>query len=746
MFVSLDLETTGITPETDKIIEFGAVKFDLNGEAERKSFLINPGIKLPDLITHITNIKDDDLKDAPKITEKISEIEEFIKDCPIVGHNIQFDLNFLVNNGVKIPETSYDTFELSAILLPNLPSYSLEILSHELDLQHKDKHRALDDSIAAMELFTKLIKKIESLPTPLFQKVQTLSQKSNCPLKNLFSKLKNNPQESPPLPPQKTPPQTNTDQAQAIIETQENSFFETTPPYEALIKDLLSKIENNDYLAIPKYLFDKIVNELPAEINKIDIPENYLDPKKLRDFEKQEFFEDFELKAVLKYLIWENQTQSKLLKEVALFGEERSTLKRICAVKHQDPPKSSPTICTHQYLIQAQPQAKNLYLINYDSFAKTVFYENAENIKIDLLLSPLNELKRIKPEAQTIDSLISKCTILFGLIGVFFEKNNDQNPYGARAEIRPSTLENKEWQEMNALINNLIEISHELAEIKDDQTLPHLQDWKNQLNILKKTFENPDLENNILIIEINYYEDTVVQMTPININEKITKSLSPYENFKIIDESFEVKFGLNLPIKKITTTPESLELTISEDQADPLLLIKEVLKNSDKIAFIFNSKKQLEKTTLILSKNLNDPELDLVSQTTGSANKVAEKFQQSKAKKTLLLTTTSAWINFPYTDQIQTLIIDKIPFDAPSNIFLYTISKNYQNAFTELQIPLAITSFRKILNKLKFPSPKVFILDDRLAKKDYNRPILDLLNQLTPVKIAKLSNLQDALI
>src|SRR3990167_6103676 len=92
MFISLDLETTGFEPAKDKIIEFGAVKFDFKKERERLTFLINPGITLPQIITHITNIKDRDLKDAPPLPEKLQEIKDFIGDLPIIGHNIQFDI------------------------------------------------------------------------------------------------------------------------------------------------------------------------------------------------------------------------------------------------------------------------------------------------------------------------------------------------------------------------------------------------------------------------------------------------------------------------------------------------------------------------------------------------------------------------------------------------------------------------------------------------------------------------------
>ncbi len=191
MYISLDLETTGFDPAKDKIIEFGAVRFNQKGETlETLQFLVNPGFNIPQIVTHITGITDQQLKSAPTIEEKIPEIQNFIGDLPIVGHNIQFDIGFLDINVGTITNTPYDTQVLSSIILPQMPSYSLEILSKVLNLTHEEKHRALDDAIAAMELFLKLLKEFEKLPPQLLEKIQTLIKKSNWPLKNLLLELK----------------------------------------------------------------------------------------------------------------------------------------------------------------------------------------------------------------------------------------------------------------------------------------------------------------------------------------------------------------------------------------------------------------------------------------------------------------------------------------------------------------------------------------------------------------------------
>ncbi len=190
MFISLDLETTGFDATKDKIIEFGAVKFNKQGKVlNTLQFLCNPGFNIPQIITHITKITDTDLKNTEPFEKRTEEVKNFIEDLPIIGHNIQFDTNFLKANEIEITNPEYDTQQLSSIILPNMPSYSLEILSKALNLTHAEKHRALDDAIAAMELFLKLIKEFEKLPSTLLKKIQALTQKSTWPLKNLLSEI-----------------------------------------------------------------------------------------------------------------------------------------------------------------------------------------------------------------------------------------------------------------------------------------------------------------------------------------------------------------------------------------------------------------------------------------------------------------------------------------------------------------------------------------------------------------------------
>jgi len=100
MIICVDLETTGLDKYNDRIIEVAMIKFDEKTYKVIDTFnsLVNPQILIPELISNITNIFDDDVAGAPIFEELKQEIKDFILDSPILGHNIYFDIDFFVNN------------------------------------------------------------------------------------------------------------------------------------------------------------------------------------------------------------------------------------------------------------------------------------------------------------------------------------------------------------------------------------------------------------------------------------------------------------------------------------------------------------------------------------------------------------------------------------------------------------------------------------------------------------------------
>ena len=174
-YISIDLETTGLNPKQDKIIEIGAVKV-INGQiADTFSRLINPGRKLEQRIVELTGIKDEDLEGMPYIEEVFPQLLDFLEDLPLLGHSILFDYSFLkkaaVNQKLSFEKQAVDTLKIARKYLADLERRSLDYLCEHYQIPHH-AHRALADAEATHILYHKLAEQFYSEEEGLFQPVQ----------------------------------------------------------------------------------------------------------------------------------------------------------------------------------------------------------------------------------------------------------------------------------------------------------------------------------------------------------------------------------------------------------------------------------------------------------------------------------------------------------------------------------------------------------------------------------------------
>jgi DNA polymerase-3 subunit epsilon/ATP-dependent DNA helicase DinG len=127
--VVLDIETTGLDPKSDAIIEIGAIRFNERRVQSEWTTLVNPGKRIPRFISQLTGINDHMVRDAPPVTDVIADLETFVEDLPILGHNVRFDLSFFQKFGIFKYNETIDTYELASVLLPNAERYNLSALS-----------------------------------------------------------------------------------------------------------------------------------------------------------------------------------------------------------------------------------------------------------------------------------------------------------------------------------------------------------------------------------------------------------------------------------------------------------------------------------------------------------------------------------------------------------------------------------------------------------------------------------------
>ena len=189
VFVSLDLETTGLDPAKDAIIEVGAVKFRGGEVLDTFQTFVNPGRDIPEFIQRLTGISPHQVRRAPGFSSVTHDLREFLEDHPIIGHNISFDLRFLESHGLELPNASFDTWDLASMLLPTTTEYSLISLARLLKAQHANPHRALEDSQATQEVFVSLLRKAEELDPGLLAHLIHLANRSQWGLGRLLAGL-----------------------------------------------------------------------------------------------------------------------------------------------------------------------------------------------------------------------------------------------------------------------------------------------------------------------------------------------------------------------------------------------------------------------------------------------------------------------------------------------------------------------------------------------------------------------------
>ncbi len=169
--VALDIETTGLDPQTDAIIEIGARRFDGNRVEDEFSTLINPGRHIPDFITGLTGISDEMVRQAPHVRDVLDELAAFIGDLPILGHNIQFDLSFFKKYKLFELNQHIDTYDLASVLMPSASRYNLGSLVQQLGIALPATHRALDDARATHGVYQRLFAQARELPLDLLAEI-----------------------------------------------------------------------------------------------------------------------------------------------------------------------------------------------------------------------------------------------------------------------------------------------------------------------------------------------------------------------------------------------------------------------------------------------------------------------------------------------------------------------------------------------------------------------------------------------
>lgn len=164
-YVALDIETTGFSSSTDKIIEIGAIKI-VNGEiTDRFSTYVNPGESIPEKIVQLTSITDQMVADAPLIEEAMSAFLTFCEGSVLVGHNVEFEKSFIEqkarNLNIDIDFTYVDTLKMARAQLDQISEYKLDYVAKVLNIPVQNCQRTVDYAECTALIFLRLVEKLK---------------------------------------------------------------------------------------------------------------------------------------------------------------------------------------------------------------------------------------------------------------------------------------------------------------------------------------------------------------------------------------------------------------------------------------------------------------------------------------------------------------------------------------------------------------------------------------------------------
>ncbi len=164
-YTVIDIETTGIRPYSDDIIELSGLKVRDNKVVEEFSTLVNPKREISVFITNLTGITNNMLNSAPDIKDVLPKLVEFVSDDIILGHNVRFDISFIQNKLKKyfnqeLKNESMDTLFIARKVL-NLKNYKLSTIAQNYDIDTRNNHRGLKDCYITYEVYNNLTGRIE---------------------------------------------------------------------------------------------------------------------------------------------------------------------------------------------------------------------------------------------------------------------------------------------------------------------------------------------------------------------------------------------------------------------------------------------------------------------------------------------------------------------------------------------------------------------------------------------------------
>lgn len=161
----IDVETTGMSPQYDRVIEVGIIRVEDAHVVAEYNKLLNPERYIHPMIQTLTGISPEEIEHAPTFAEEKDEIYELLKDSVFVAHNARFDYAFLKSefSRFEMPFTARQlcTARLSRLLFPRFRHHGLSALIERFGFSCEHRHRAYDDAQVLLQFYRRIISEVE---------------------------------------------------------------------------------------------------------------------------------------------------------------------------------------------------------------------------------------------------------------------------------------------------------------------------------------------------------------------------------------------------------------------------------------------------------------------------------------------------------------------------------------------------------------------------------------------------------
>lgn len=688
--VALDIETTGLDQQNDALIEIAIITFTDEKITDRWSSLINPGRAIPQIVSNLTGITDTDLKNAPFLKEIQPIIEEKLKDALIVGHFISFDVGFLKAQGVTVAENLLDTYDLARVLLPEEPSYSLEVLTEKWKVEQTQKHRALADAEASLNLLHLLTKKITHISQEKHEKIREILTKSTWEWKTHF------------------------------LENLKNKT-ETTPFKKTTKEKMESPSSVVAYPTLPKNTENTFLN-----------PFEYLCEKHCNFYYKKPILNNPETTLALKIALWKDD---QTIPQKTLFlpiKEEKEIWNAIsshdisCSVDcipekcgWQNAQKIQRNIhnstCTHATLLRELSREnsplfqkeRQIKIMEAELLEETIKYAFTEGITQENLTRFL----------ETTDPLKEKIELFWGLLGLLVEKEGTHDGWSKKLPLNENLHENKHWNDAHVIFTQIIMLFREKFAQKTPATGMTIA-----LGYELRKLHHALTDNKTKTVHIEHIENTIIiKITSNNIEESIQKLWNHPGG--IFLESDILTDGIDAAlVRKKCFIPDQIALQ-NHAKETPLSCafttkkIETLIEEYETVIVIAPSKALQEKIFHEIIEKMPKETLLISPHLTGGKGKIIQQWDTTTKKKKVLCAPMHWFLHSGEEMEIKTtkncLVITGIPF-IPS-----------QEGFKEYTLPKAILTLKTALKKFRTMTQnrgEVFFTDQRI--NNYGQEII----------------------